>query len=433
MAVNSIYSVIKSKGLAGFSHRMSTIRQHYGFTPAALDHSLQNYVKILERHSCPATFPITAVTLQRYSELIKKYRNGVIDFAVHGYTHCDYLHMDLRELESHLNNALRIFSQKGLSPQGFRSPYLRRNDYLYSALEKTGLSYISNQPYFWEVIDVHALPSAKKCAYDEIFIFYDPWLSSRRSSLPRMVNNLLEIPVSLPDDEILVERFGLSTNEITPVWQSILEQSYRRGELFTLQLHPERVPLCASSLEALLDEARALNPPVWCATLSEISAWWRTLGTTCLEILSSSGDEYQFTMKTPAGVVILARSIEGISPFLPYSNTYQAISNPSFIVRSPCRPVIGISPHASLQLVSFLRQMGYITEISENKERYSFYFDQIVFDDDQEKSILDTLENSTQPLVRLARWPNGAQSALAVTGDIDALTLWDFGLRLVGR
>jgi hypothetical protein len=32
----------------------------------------------------------------------------------------------------------------------------------------------------------------------------------------------------------------------------------------------------------------------------------------------------------------------------------------------------------------------------------------------------------------LGLWPAGARSALAVTGDIDALTLWDFGLRLLG-
>jgi hypothetical protein len=35
--------------------------------------------------------------------------------------------------------------------------------------------------------------------------------------------------------------------------------------------------------------------------------------------------------------------------------------------------------------------------------------------------------------VWLGRWLNGARSALAITGDIDALTLWDCGLRFFER
>jgi hypothetical protein len=34
------------------------------------------------------------------------------------------------------------------------------------------------------------------------------------------------------------------------------------------------------------------------------------------------------------------------------------------------------------------------------------------------------------PLVRIARWPREAQCALAVTGDVDALTIWDYGQRM---
>jgi len=43
--------------------------------------------------------------------------------------------------------------------------------------------------------------------------------------------------------------------------------------------------------------------------------------------------------------------------------------------------------------------------------------------------VLDAIESGTGPLVRVWRWPDGARSALAVTGDIDALTLRDFVVR----
>jgi hypothetical protein len=42
------------------------------------------------------------------------------------------------------------------------------------------------------------------------------------------------------------------------------------------------------------------------------------------------------------------------------------------------------------------------------------------------------IEESKRPLVRLGTWPDGARSALAVTGDIDALTIWDFAARFRG-
>jgi len=39
------------------------------------------------------------------------------------------------------------------------------------------------------------------------------------------------------------------------------------------------------------------------------------------------------------------------------------------------------------------------------------------------------IEKAPGPLVRVWRWPDGARSALAATGDIDALTLRDFVVR----
>jgi hypothetical protein len=50
-----------------------------------------------------------------------------------------------------------------------------------------------------------------------------------------------------------------------------------------------------------------------------------------------------------------------------------------------------------------------------------------------ELGLLSDLERGTVPLVRLGRWPNGAGSALCLTGDLDALTIWDYALRAFGQ
>ena len=42
------------------------------------------------------------------------------------------------------------------------------------------------------------------------------------------------------------------------------------------------------------------------------------------------------------------------------------------------------------------------------------------------------IDESRRPLVRFGTWPRGAKSAFSVTGDIDALTIWDFVQRFRG-
>jgi hypothetical protein len=83
-------------------------------------------------------------------------------------------------------------------------------------------------------------------------------------------------------------------------------------------------------------------------------------------------------------------------------------------------------------MISFLRQQGYIVEISSQPELYDFYLDRSTFSADEERALDKEINQGSFPLVRLGRWPNGTKSAFCVTGDIDAITVWDYGLRFVG-
>ena len=44
----------------------------------------------------------------------------------------------------------------------------------------------------------------------------------------------------------------------------------------------------------------------------------------------------------------------------------------------------------------------------------------------------ERIANGAGSLVRFGVWPRGNRSALSVTGDIDALTIWDFAHRFRG-
>ncbi len=97
------------------------------------------------------------------------------------------------------------------------------------------------------------------------------------------------------------------------------------------------------------------------------------------------------------------------------------------------KPWIGLPPQRPEPLELFLRHQGFLTEISTEPAQFSYYFDQTTFKPEDERTLLLALEDKNKPLLRLGRWPGGAQAALAVTGDVDAFTIWDYGMRIINR
>jgi hypothetical protein len=84
--------------------------------------------------------------------------------------------------------------------------------------------------------------------------------------------------------------------------------------------------------------------------------------------------------------------------------------------------VIGISGDASSNLGRNLREMGYFYEITTDKDTVNLYIDREVEGVELEAAI----RGCPGPLLADSRWPAPFRAALAVTGDIDCLTLGDF-------
>jgi peptidoglycan/xylan/chitin deacetylase (PgdA/CDA1 family) len=424
----------RGKGVSALFKRARIISARLGLTASKMDLALAQFSRLLQSYGCSATFPITSVVLARNSAVIRKYHSRGIEFAIHGYIHIDYPQLAPEEQLAHLRRAREIFAAMGITVVGFRSPYLRRGTHLYAAIEAAGFSYVSNQPVMWDVLDADAFAPSTGASYERAIKFYDPWPASERLSLPQLCNQLVEIPVSLPDDEMLLDRLGGETDGLVEkTWRRILSQTYQRGELFTIQLHPERIFKCVDGLSAILAEARTLTPSVWIARLDEIAAWWRARANATVDITDVGDGGFHLVVAGPSGTTVLARAVEVDARTVPWANGYRQVEAMTFTVHAPLRPFIGVSPGTSPALISFLRQQGYIVEISGETGRYSHYFDQADFVAEHERSLLAQIERTGRPLVRLGRWPNGARSALAVTGDIDALTLWDYCLRFLGR
>jgi hypothetical protein len=99
-----------------------------------------------------------------------------------------------------------------------------------------------------------------------------------------------------------------------------------------------------------------------------------------------------------------------------------------FEAETPRAPIVGVSRRSPPEVLRFLEEEGLPYEVSDASGSYGAHVDASA-DDWNEADVLEAIERAPGPLVRVWRWPQGARSALAVTGDIDALTLYDFAIR----
>ncbi len=431
--MKSILLAIRSKGLSKYLRRGGAIVRSYGLTTSKMVRSMDQLSRILVRFDCAATLPITAAVLERNRKAVDKYLGLGIEFAIHGYRHIDHSQLGLDELATQLLCAERVFASTGLPVAGFRSPYLRFNQHLRVAVGKVGLGYLSNQPIIWDVVQGERVSREAQTAYGRAIAFYQPWSADEVPVLPHLDGDLVEIPVSLPDDEMILDRLGGDAGVAERAWSRILAQTYEREELFTLQLHPERISRCASSLSSVLAQARNSNPPVWVARLDEIATWWRSLLNTKIYVNRTDEGELNLTWRGPDRMAVLVRNLEVQGPVSPWRNGYRRCQAQPLIFRTDFRPFIGVPERTSGEWIGLLRQLGYIVETSDDCHNYSIYLDQLGPVGENDRAGVAEIEKSERPLIKLARWPDNACSALAITGDLDALTLWDYGLRFLGH
>lgn len=422
---------LKGKGLGTLSRRVVTISRRYGLTAATMDRALGQLAQILQRYEGRATLPITTVALARNSRVIQKYQAQGIEFAVHGYRHIDHSQLSLAEQGEHFRKAGQVFAAQGIHFKGFRCPYLRWNEATLTALSQAGFAYDSSASLFWAVADRHTTDT-----YHRVLDFYGAQPLADYPALPYFdtASNLIRIPYCLPDDESLVERLQWSSlAEMNQAWPAMFQHLHAQGELFNLGLHPERTHECAPALIATLQAVGAVKSQVWRARLDEVATWWRERSAATVDVTHAQDDLWHLAVTGPSGTTLLLRSLEVKTDSEPWFDGYRrAADETTCTVQGHQRPFIGVSPDSAPGLVSFLKQQGYIVEISSEATLYSFYLDRRAFSRQDERLLLTQIEQGDFPLARLGRWPNGARSALCVTGDIDALTVWDYSLRFLG-
>lgn len=416
---------VQAKGVRGFLERPGLILSRFGPTTGPMERRLLTYAALAERFDAGLTIPVPASVLARHPALIRRLIERRVEFAIHGMYHDDHSLLSLDHQRKSLAQAATAFQAAGVPFAGFRGPYLRFNDATDLVLRELGIRYHSSQAVVFETPHAH---SNGLISYERAIAYYRARNAEDTAVRPAYRNGLIHIPVALPDDEVMVDRLHCSGEEQAAAWLAVLDATFQRGDLFTIQLHPERIYEAAPALEAVLEEARRRQPRVWLATLEQVAAWWRRRSTFQLVVQALDAGRFRVHLEGDRDAALIVRGVSAPELVQWHGSTTLA-SRPTLDLASQRKPVVAVSKHASAGVLGFLREEGLATEVSNDSGRFGAYVD-VASADWKESDVLAAVERGPGPIVRIGRWPGGARSALAVTGDLDSITLQDFAWRI---
>lgn len=421
--MNVIKFVFGHRGAGNLVRRSAQIATRFGPNPNRMGGRFERFMDILDAYAIRPTFPTTALPMSRNPSFAHRLIERGAELAVHAWSHVDLAALDLEKQRSHMGRAVELFRSCSVPFTGFRAPYLHWNEDTMRVVGEFQFRYSSNQTVWWDVLDASSMTPQQKQGMERGLAFYKPVPAAEFRSLPFRKDGFIEIPVSLPDDEIPLDRMYIhDAGYLGEMWRTILSATYERGELFTLQLHPERIDFFAGALRGLLTDARSKKPGIWIATLDEIARWWDAKSRNRAQFVRD-GNQVKVEIDACAGTTVVVRA----------NGSERRLEPGAFVLDSVSRPCVGVAPGSSPQTMAILADLGYIVEVGERADGYAVHLGRVERTDfagiDACRRVID---ESRRPLVCFGIWPRGSKSALSVTGDIDALTIWDFMHRFRG-
>lgn len=265
--------MVRSRGLIKGIKRVLYIIKRFGFTPKKHLKCLKHYISIFENNKVKGTFFIPGTILQKYWQDISKLNSKFVEWGIHSDVHTDLSRLDKKCQVYHIKNAVEIFDKLNVKFTGFRAPYLKTNDSLLEVISESGrFTYDSSCSIIWDEIYNE---SSKSFFWAQQF--YNMELHSRKKCQPQVLKNIYEFFVSLPEDDILVDRDNLNADSVYEIWEKILIKCHEYNEIFVLQLHPERIFELDKALEKLIKRAQSFEKPVKILSLAEISEFVKNM------------------------------------------------------------------------------------------------------------------------------------------------------------
>jgi len=380
------------------------------------------------------TFFVTAILLERHERSIRKLHELGHIIAAHGLYHSNMKLQTLEKQASILRDSRQVFEKHGYAVDGFRCPYLSYNEDTITALRSS--------PYWWTSQDLicwsDEIPSGghDRAVMKRLAHIYS-WTEADESvSLPRLSNGLVDIPITAPDDEMLVDRYKVrDPREIGKIWETILRRTHDKGELCHLLFHPERFSFVETPLKEVVAAGKEMSTPIWFTSLPEIAEWWKRRKNSSWTIEKSGHNGWRLWLEAPEEATLLcgpggATSEEGDSFFRGFA-TVDPIEtrdrSAGYFAGNGQRYTVGLSRSCPEELEDYLAEEGFFAERTDREADHSFFIDRDQpFEDKDKLPLLNQLETAAHPLLRLWRWPGEARSALSISSDVDAISILDF-------
>jgi len=419
----------QDRGLDYVSKRAVNLFDRYRLSPARAIQRIESCLNMLISQDCRPTFPTPGFVVERYPKVIRHLQDNGGEIAIHSYQHIDLNTLPVNQAYGQLIKAVDTFENRGIEVHGFRCPYLHFSNELLDAIPKGLFEYSSNMTISWD-----SDPGIRSQNRNKILEILQKLYVSKPSadfiSVPFERHNTLEIPISLPDDMTLIDGLKYGPDETGWAWSQVLENTHRRGELFNLIFHPELADQCEQAFREVIRQAKQKHPSVWIARLCDISEWWREKTGFRMEILPlPTGLRLIFLCSSRA--TILVRGFEYDGSRRAWDESYQRLLTQTLDVPAYPRPFVGLTSRAPRETIAFLQAQGYILDLGQTARDCGIYLDEARLASlMSETRLIDFIETCASPLVRYWRWPNGAKSAMSITGDLDALSLSDYLSRL---
>lgn len=440
--MNLVAFSIKTKGIHNFARRLWTVFTRFGVSETKTKKALQTVVDSLQPYNAAPTFYIPAVVLGRHSALIAEIARCGAEIGIHGYVHNDYRTLSMDEQYKQTKQAISVFQRTQIPYQGFRNPYLGWTEDSLDVFAGLGFTYESNEAVIHDAIDLERHPPHLRSSFEKSLQLFQAIPCSPYALRPHFEGPLLRIPTSIPDDEMVFDRLRITdAEEVGDIWSRIMQRVYDLGGLYVLNLHPERVTLCKRALDKLLSFASSRPLPVWQACLKDIARWWKEHSQFRLDITQLAPDRWRVDATCTPRATLLARhlTVED-QPTAGWSRPDVRVQAYFCTVNATRCPCIGLSPRTLQEVLDFLLEQGYpsVRCSQEEARTYSLYLDlpeglgttreeQM----NRRSALVQQIEYLDTPFLHFGCWPDGSRAALAISGDIDSVTVQDFFLRVL--
>lgn len=441
--MNLVSFSIRTKGAHNFVRRLRTVFTRFGFSDNATRRALFALLQALQPYASAPTFFIPAVVLNRHPRLIAEIARQGAEIGVHGHVHNDYRTLSAEQQYTQTQQAIEIFDRTKISYAGFRNPYLGWNEESLEVFRQLGFRYESNEAVLHDVVNLTEFSPLLQSGFAKSLALFQAIARTAYTLRPHFEGELLRIPTSIPDDEMLFDRLRIvNPQQVGQIWSQVMQRVYAHEGIYTLNIHPERGILCKQALEGLLKCASSQALPVWITRLDEVATWWRERRAFRMQVTPLDAQRWQVHANCTPRATILGRclQVEEITT-QPWSDCEQRIEARDFIVQSARFPCLALSPHTPTTVEDFLYEQGYATVASvgeDARDDYACYLDLpdgLGYERAEQirlrSELVQKIESLDTPLLRFGHWPSGQHAALAISGDIDSVTIQDFFLRIV--